>query len=280
MNRSLRIIGMAVLITAIGGCIVIDNPFNGLPPGPWRGVLKIDYIPVTPNPRGEPLPEKLGLRFEEVSAGELPFNFEVVYHDKDRYHLVLTNGEERRRIDGVAMGWDRASAKDTVRISFGEDGSYLRAYFEENVLEGVWVPHGKEEAAIPFVAWHGRNHRFTTLRKPPVLQLSGAWALEMGVDTDSIQLGLIHFQQDGNRLLAQFDAGARRFQHLEGDAQADKIYLSYFDGENAVMIEGKIFDNGSLMGIFRSARAYQALWQAQPLDEKSAVSRPPKSQIE
>ena len=55
---------------AISSCLVVQNQFLGLAPGPWRAVLKLEFVPVTPNPKGKPLPEKLNLEFEEVSKGE------------------------------------------------------------------------------------------------------------------------------------------------------------------------------------------------------------------
>jgi hypothetical protein len=52
---------------------VTDEHFSRLPNGYWRGVLKLDSRPVSSNPKGEPLPEKLNLIFDEVTDGELPF---------------------------------------------------------------------------------------------------------------------------------------------------------------------------------------------------------------
>jgi thiol-disulfide isomerase/thioredoxin len=250
------------LATTLPGCLVIDNTFEGLPPGPWRGVLKLRPAAVSANPEGRPLPEMMNLAFEEVTEGELPFNFELIYTDDGKCYLEIINGAERVRVDDITIGLDRSTAKDTVVISFPVFDSYIRAIFEEDVMEGEWVVTSRENYRIPFVAHYGQNHRFTTLRKPPQADLSGRWEATFGIEGEAPYPAVAEFAQDGNHLSGTFLTETGDYRFLEGTVQDNKLYLSAFDGAHAFLFEGKIQEDGSLIGSFRSGKHFQTLWQA------------------
>lgn len=253
---------LGIIVFSFSGCIVIENPYTGLAPGTWRGVLKLDPSPVSPNPKGEPLPEKVGLKFEEVSGGELPFTFEVIYSNETEFYIEIINGSERIPLKDITIGRDRATAKDTIIINFPVYESYIKGIFEDNVLEGEWVVTNRENYSIPFVAMHGKGHRFTTLKKPPKLDVSGKWETYFEVETETPYKAVGEFVQDGNYLTGTFRTETGDYRFLEGTVQADKIYLSCFDGAHAFLFEAKIQEDGTLMGSFRSGKHYQCLWQA------------------
>ena len=115
-------------------CLVTDNHFSRLPNGTWRGVLKLDSRPVSSNPKGEPLPEKLNLKFDEVTDGELPFTFEITYIKEDSFVMDLINGSEKIRASEIFFGRDKYLAKDTFRINFPIYDTYLHGLYEENVM--------------------------------------------------------------------------------------------------------------------------------------------------
>ncbi len=245
-----------------GGCLAVDTPFSGLPPGPWRGILELDARPITSNPQAKPLPGSEGLAFEEVTAGELPFNFEVIYENEQDFYIEIANGSERIRVDDIFIGRDRSTAKDTVVITFPLYDSYIRAIFEEDVMEGEWVLNNNPPQRIPFVARHGQAHRFTTLRKPPAADISGRWQAVFGIGGQESYPALAEFRQEGNQLEGTFVTEAGGFGYLEGSVQANKFYLSGFDGARAFLFEGKIQEDSSLIGSFRSGEGDQLLWQA------------------
>lgn len=266
---------LAILLLQ-AGCIEVDNRFSGLPPGVWRGVLELEPKMVTPNPKGEPLPEKLGLSFEEVTNGELPFNFEVVYTDDTTFHLEIMNGEERIVVKDITIGLDRATAKDTIVINFPVYDSYLRAIYEENIMEGEWVVNNRGEAySIPFVAQHGKGHRFTTLRKTPAADLSGKWAATFAVESkdEAPYPAVAELAQNGNYLTGTFLTETGDYRFLEGTVQDNKVYLSCFDGAHAFLFEARIQEDGSLLGSFRSGKHYRTLWTAKK-DEGAALTDP------
>lgn len=273
MLRKYRLLYTLIALITFSGCFVIENTFTGLPPGKWRAVLKLEPKQITPNPKGQPLPEKLNLKFEEVTAGELPFTFEVIYENETDFYLEIINGEERIRVDDIVMGRDPTTAKDTILINFPVFDSYFKGIYEENLIEGTWVVRNREEYSIPFVARYGQAHRFSTLRKTPVMDITGKWKASFEVDTDSPFPAIGEFQQNGNHLLGTFRTETGDYRFLEGTVQADKIYLSCFDGSHAFLFEGKIQPDSTIIGIFRSGKHYKTIWEAE-LDPNFTLADP------
>jgi thiol-disulfide isomerase/thioredoxin len=256
------LIVLAVLIS-FQACIVVENPFEGLPPGKWRGVLKLAYRPVSSNPKGEPLPEKMNLSFEEVTDGELPFNFDVIHREDGSFYIEIINGEERIKVEDIQFGIDRSTAKDTVVINFPVYDSYIKAIFEENIMEGDWIVNNRgTDYRIPFVARQGRNHRFTPLKKTPVLDVSGKWETTFGINETDPYKAIAEFQQNGNHLTGTFRTETGDYRFLEGTVQNNKMYLSCFDGAHAFLFEAKIQEDSTLIGSFRSGKHYQTIWSA------------------
>ena len=263
-NKWMSALIVLMVLVSIKACIVVENPFEGLPPGQWRGVLKLAYRPVSSNPKGEPLPEKVNLTFEEVTDGELPFNFDVIHRDDGSFYIEIINGDERIKVEDIKFGIDRATAKDTVLINFPVYDSYIKAIFEENIMEGDWIVNNRgTDYRIPFVARQGRDHRFTPLRKTPVMDISGKWETTFGINETKPYKAIAEFQQNGNHLTGTFRTETGDYRFLEGTVQNNKIYLSCFDGAHAFLFEAKIQEDSTLIGSFRSGKHYQTIWSAQ-----------------
>jgi thiol-disulfide isomerase/thioredoxin len=248
----------------VTSCLVPDNHFSKLPNGIWRGILKLDSRPVSANPKGEPLPEKLNLTFDEVTDGELPFTFEIKYITEDSFIMVLINGSERIVATDIAFGRSKHLAKDTFRIDFPIYDTYLHGLYEENVMEGEWVINYRTTFnKIPFVAKFGQNHRFTHLKKEPAIDLSGSWETTFGlVDGEDPYPGIAELKQNGNDLTGTFLTETGDYRYLAGTVQTNKLYLSVFDGSHAFLFEGKINEDATIDGIFRSGKHYQTIWKA------------------
>lgn len=246
----------------LSGCIVIEQPHSRLAPGLWRGVLQLDPAQASRLGGSGDQQRRGKVAFEEVTAGELPFHFEVVYDHPDSFHLVIINGEERIEARNIRYGLDRATAKDTLRVEFPLMDSYIEAVTEAGVIQGHWVVNYKEDYRIPFEARHGKADRFTTLRKTPVADLSGNWATVFEPGEPGAYPAIAEFRQEDNRLLGTFRTETGDFRYLEGTVQANKLYLSCFDGSHAYLFEGKIMEDGTLQGLFRSGSHYLAYWEA------------------
>lgn len=256
-----KILFFILISISFNGCFVPQNPYTGLTPGPWRATLKLERYATTPS--GEDVSENRQVQFEEVTAGELPFNFEVIYKNENDFYIEIKNGDELIRIDNVIIGRDRKTAKDTIVITFPDNTSYIKGIFQENVIEGAWVT--SDSVRVPFVAKQGQNHRFTTLRKTPVMDVSGAWNLAFDGDSIQSQKTIIQFKQENNYLTGTFQKGVNKPIQMEGTVQANKLYLSGFDGAIAVLIEGKLQPDGTLIGSFYGGLNEKTTWNARRL---------------
>lgn len=120
----------------------------------------------------------------------------------------------------------------------------------------------KENYSIPFVAFHGKGYRFTELRKPPFMDITGIWEAKFEVTEPTPYSAVGEFQQQGNYLTGTFRTETGDYRFLEGTVQADKIYLSCFEGAHAFLFEGKVLPDSSLVGTFRSGKSYKTIWEA------------------
>lgn len=243
-------------------CFVADAPFKGLPPGPWRGILTLVPDPVSPNPKGQPLPEKVNLTFDEVSSGELPFNFEVKYKNDEEFYLEIKNGDETIEITDIKYGVDRSTAKDTIWINFPIFDSYIKGIYEGNLIQGFWIVNNKENYQIPFTARFGQDHRFTALKKEPLMNISGKWQTTFTDESGVPEAAVGEFVQDGNAVTGTFLTETGDYRYLEGTIQANKLYLSTFDGAHAFLFEAKLKEDSTMIGSFLSGNHYKAIWEA------------------
>lgn len=270
----MRILLAFIYLLILSNCTFVQERYPSLPPGPYRAVLKLEDNFSSPNPKGKPLPEKMNLEFEEVTDGELPFTFQVTYENDSLFHIDITNGDEQMRIPSqdIYYGRDLVQGRDTLRIDFPIYDSYIAAYHEVGVIEGVWVVNYRDQYRIPFVAEFGKDHRFTQLRKTPAADLSGKWAM-IFTDDNNEYPGLAEFTQEGNLLKGTIRTEVGDYRYLEGTVQDKKLYLSVFDGSHAFLFEGLIKDDGSLQGSFRSGRHYIATFTANR-DDKFQLADP------
>ncbi len=239
----------------------MENSFEGPPPGVWRGSLELYG-------RNKPDIIKLWNDGEKIKAteivdGELPFQFEFEHQADGDIHFIIKNGEERIVSKDVTHGRDRANGHDTVRIDFPHYNSYISAIYESDVMEGFFYDLNRGTAyMIPFVGMHGQPYRFTSLRKEPLTDVSGKWEV-IFTDSDSSSYPAIgEFKQDGNYLTGTFLTETGDYRFLEGTAQANKLYMSVFDGSHAFLFEAKLSDENTMIGSFRSGNHYESIWTA------------------
>ena len=258
--------GMTVLMlmTAVfSGCFTMENRYTKVAPGKWRAVLKLVDNPIIPNPEGKNMPEKMNMKFEEVTLGELPFNFDVVYEDDTKFHIEIINGEERIKVTDITFGRGKERAMDSIRINFPLYETYITAWVEGNLMEGFYYVPAKGDYKIPFVATHGKAHRFTALTKVPKMDVTGKWETTFGLSEGEEPYSAIgEFEMENNHLSGTFRTETGDYRFLEGTVQDNKMYLSCFDGSHAFLFEGKIREDSTIIGSFRSGRHYRTIWEA------------------
>lgn len=240
----------------------MSNTYSKIPPGPWRGVLKLDPEKALASTVPKETDRKEQLDFDEVTEGDLPFNFEVNYLNEDDFEIVITNAEERIVLNEIEFTHDRATNKDTIRIPFPPYDSYLEVLFEGNVMEGKWIVPSRGLYEVGFVAHHGKNHRFSTLKKTPLIDMTGKWEVYFEVETDNHIPAIGQFVQSNNHLTGTFLTETGDYRYLEGTVQDNKAYLSCFDGAHMFLFEAKINTDETLSGIFRNGTHYMTSWIA------------------
>lgn len=250
-----------ILVLNLFSCIIAPNQFSQLPPGEWRGILKLDPSnwdkakvhgrDVNPN-----------VIIDEATLGELPFNFTVRYIDQDSFYIVLRNAGDTVIADKIEFGWDKSIAKDTIRIYFDTYDAYITGIFEERLIQGEYVVNTRENYRIPFVAHYGKDYRFSELRKQPFMDITGQWKTTFAAGEEAYH-AIGEFRQSGNRLTGTFLTEKGDYRFLEGDIQADKIYLSAFDGGQTTLFEGKILPDSTIIGSFWNGIHFKTSWTAE-----------------
>ena len=265
----IRITYFLLIALIAQGCVEAINNHQKLPPGIYRGILKLNDTNI-PNAA-----EEVNTKLNIVESGELPFNFEVIYAEgsNEDFHIVLHNADERLVADDISYGKDRATNRDTVLIKFPIYDTYIKAIYNENVLEGQWVVNYRENYSIPFVAYHGLEHRFTNITKPNTYDISGKWKCTFTEEDGAEEINIGDFKQEGNKITGTFTTETGDYRFLEGDIIDNKFYLSVFDGSHAFLFEGKILDDDNIIGSFTSGIHYKATW-AGVRDDQYTLSNP------
>lgn len=267
LKMPLKAVAVAVLITLLGQGCVFEGKYEGIAPGPWRGALLLDgrYNQRANQPQKKYSFEVEQVQFEEVAEGELPFVMEVIHPTPDSFYIEIINGDERVVIpaDHIQYGKDRRSGDDTIRIDFPHYDAYIIAKYEATVIEGDYVDRSRPGYyTIPFVAKQGQDYRFSQLRKPPIMDVSGRWEVTFGIGEADPEPAIGEFKQEGNYLTGTFLTETGDYRYLEGTVQDNKLYLSTFDGTHAYLFEAKIMEDSTLIGSFRSGNHYRTLWEA------------------
>lgn len=235
-------------------CIEQPNSYTKLPPGEWRGILKLtdpDQVSLGTINDGQ---EKI------LDYFELPFNMDVVYTDNGM-EVFLINGEERIPIEAVHYGRDPATAKDTLKMEMTAFDTSMDGFYEDNYIEGYWVVNYKENYTIPFLAQYGLNHRFINKTVPDTKDFGGKWKVVFEYDNEDAYPAIAELEQNGNKLDGTFRTETGDYRFLSGNASGDKMRLSVFDGAHAFLFSGSM-DSDTIYGEFRSGKHYKSKWYA------------------
>lgn len=260
LGRCVVYVGLFAVVMFQISCIVIENKFSALPPGYWRGQLKLHQdIPTEATD-----PDAV---IQNVEETVVPIIFEVVYNSQDDFHIVWQNGTERIKSDSIIWGRDPKTGKDTIRIEFPIYDTHISAVYEERVMEGYWEVHYKDNYRIPFVAFHGQKERFKDSGMEPEHDISGNWTTTFQAVDGPQFPAIAEFNQEGRYLTGTFVTETGDYRYLEGVVQADKFMLSCFDGAHAYLFEGKVNDDQKISGSFFSGLNYKAYFEGEKIAE-------------
>ena len=247
----MKILTWSVLGLLCISCIKLGDSFRGLPPGIWRGVLELSDEQDA---------------FDEKSGADLPFNFEIRYVKPDSFYMLIHNAKERIVVDDIRMGVDRRTGRDTLWIDFPVYDSHIRAQYEEDAIEGVWVARNRKDYQIKFKALHGQDYRFFQNPEPPAANITGRWLCSFSIESEKPDTSVGDFIQEGNHVTGTFMSSTGDDRFLEGTVSGDRLFLSVFDGSHAYLYEAKILADGSMSGIYRSGNHYKTYWEAKRAD--------------
>ena len=236
MHKSLAALFLFIAIT-FSCCVEVTRPYDKIPPGVWRAELQIKNDVI------------------------LPFNFESMYDDDNDLKINLLNAQEKIPVSDITFGRTK-DLRDTLVISFPLMDSYISATFKENVMEGYWHVNYREDYQIPFVAFHGQAHRFSTDQIPPAINLNGKWEASFEVETEDVYPAVGEFVQNENAVTGTFLTETGDYRFLEGSIQGSNLYLSCFDGGHAFLFTAKADQSENLTGTFYSGKHYETNWVA------------------
>lgn len=239
---------------ALSSCISPNQTYSKIPPGMWRGVLYLDgEVPMVTS--------KKEVIVGKQYNGELPFNFEIQYDEKDNLSMIIHNGEERILVEGLEYGRDKATAKDTLVIPFKEYDTYIKALTEENIMEGYWYVNYKKDYKIKFKAVHGDGDRFKNSSPKDVSDFTGKYEVRFSPDSDDEYPAVGNFKQNGQKIEGTFYTETGDYRFLEGKVFGDKALLSCFDGAHAYLFEMKKISE-DVIGEFRSGTHHREPFSA------------------
>ena len=254
------IIGLTILVIGTSCIFEMQAPYSKIAPGSWRGVIQLERKINPINKKAKPSYIEQ-TAFEEIAAGEVPFIFNVAYDKNDDLRWTIIN-KDSTLVAAIHYAFDKSTAYDTMRITFN-DSSYIQALTQDGIIEGDW--YHKNGGPLHFIAKQGKNIRFTNLKKEPIHPINDKWNLVTIDDTYSSQkLTNIPLEifQEGNYAYAHLTYNNQKII-LEGTVQANKFYLSRFDGNHAYSIEGKIISAKNITGTLKIDKIINILWNAQ-----------------
>ncbi len=245
------------------GCVQPFQTFSKIPPGRWRGVLLLDRMPVMKYGDDRDVVKKFDIE------SELPFNFDISYDQDSMIVMTIINGEERIEVKDISFGRDIYTQKDTVVINFPVYDTYIKAIYEDGVMEGDWIVNFKDHYAIPFKAKHGDSKRFDIIPSGEIKDFSGSWACTFEPDSPDSYPAQGYFKQDRGQVTGTFMTETGDYRYLDGVVSGSKMYLSAFDGAHAFLFNAKMLNPNEVTGSFRSGSHFTTTWIGHKTDSFS-----------
>lgn len=182
-----------------------------------------------------------GLWQAEVISDEGPnvaFQLEV-RKDGDQWKGALVNGPDRE--EATSGSFDGK----TLLLKFNFYDAELRAELDNGKLTGEFSrQRGKTKLVRKIVATKDLPKYAETASGP---SLTGDWILEVG-EGDSKRIWSASFQQQGEKLTGTVIPISGDWGNITGSIRNGEVYLSRFDGIRALLLTGKVAEDGTLQG--------------------------------
>lgn len=232
--RSINLFIAILLIAGISACN--SSQTDDLKPGIWRGTFLRD---------GQSLPLLL-----DVSKNP----------DGKTFSVFTINGKERLQLDSAYF------ENDSLHIPMQLFDSEIVAKVDGDQMHGTYnrLQNNNVIAFLPFEAKFGNNYRFFKDGEAKTSKsVSGKWSVLFvnPANGDSTQ-AIGNFQQEGSNISGSFLTATGDYRYLSGSLQADSLFLSNFDGDNAKLVKAVIRPDGTLEGaLWSGVKGYKS-WTA------------------
>lgn len=188
---------------------------------------------------------------------ELAFAFRLEMQEDSSYLFEIANAEDR-----IPARMERLSG-DSFRLSLPVFASYfeLKA-LSDSSLQGFFVNPDAEDYRLPFSAQAGDQPRYQVAGTPSEA-LSGRWAAALQRSDGSERPAILALepQPEEGRVFASIMTETGDYRFLEGQATAEGLALSTFDGGYLSYFEAQRVGD-SLIGRYYSGRSFSAPWKA------------------
>ncbi len=200
---------------------------------------------------------------------QLPFLFEVnINPDKKTYTAVVLNGQEKLMMDTIYF------EKDTLHLPMRLFDSEIVATLENEKLIGRYnrIENGEIIAWIPFEAELGKAYKFFQEGSAASeMKVGGKWATVFSYTDSDKQIPAVGtFTQKGTNVTGSFLTPSGDYRYLSGSVNGDSLYLSNFDGSNAMLFKAAIQADGSLKGNMWTGIKGFRTWEAK-LDKNAKL---------
>jgi len=179
----------------------------------------------------------------ELPGGEVPFGLDVV-RETTGIALYLVNGKDRVRVPAAK------AVPGELTADLPGTGNLLEAHISGDELEGEVTLAGTDgdRKVLAFSATRGQDWRFVEEPRSDNADFSGRWAFTLSDDAGRKVPGVAEFTQSFHSVAGSIRTAALEQQPLAGDADDEKLSLSLFDGQQAVLYRGKLNERGELVG--------------------------------
>jgi peroxiredoxin len=173
---------------------------------------------------------------------QIVFN-SVVKDSLGKKIMYIINGSDRLLVDKIT------AKKDSVFIQLPFFASSFNAKIDaDGNLAGVWAKdYGTRIQTLPFTATLNEKERFP-VTTPPSYNVSGRWAVHFQRENNRVTESVGEFKQKGSYLTGTFLNSSGDYRFLEGVVSGDSLYLSGFDGGNALLFTAKVDNENTISG--------------------------------
>ena len=185
-------------------------------------------------------------------------------------HFHTDNGVIPARLDVTTQGgWKIINAEEVIQLDsivFRGDSffihlplfdSSLRGTWRNDSLFGEWTDHSRKDYTIPFTAGIHNSEGCTN----EIEEFSYNVEFSPG-DSAETSKGVAILLKHGNVVTGTIMTETGDYRYLQGEWNADSVWLSAFDGTHLFYLKGKVKGDSIVYGLFLSGKHWKEPWIA------------------